>query len=191
MATSAEQLYHGQVRCEPAPAAAPAAAPQARLFIDLDVCATGECGGCTIQCSYRHHPENNGIYSVAELATYYLVCRRCEEPHCVNACPTQALEQQPDKGNLLVRHTLRCISCKSCSHACPYGTIYPEHVPILAHNCDFCLGRRSRTGEPLCVATCPAGALKLMTPPAVLDQHTFLVGDNLIVHSTHWDRDQA
>ena len=80
-----------------------------------------------------------GIVSVAELASYALVCRRCEEPHCVNACPQEALEQQKDQAKLLVRHPLRCISCKSCSHACPYGTIYPEHVPLLFHHCDYCL----------------------------------------------------
>ena len=40
--------------------------------------------------------------SVAELATYALVCRRCEEPHCVNACPFEAIEQQEENDNMLV-----------------------------------------------------------------------------------------
>jgi Fe-S-cluster-containing dehydrogenase component len=86
---------------------------------------------------------------------------------------------------------MRCISCKSCSHACPYGTIYPETVPLLVHNCDFCLGRRDVKEEPLCITSCPYGALSLKEGDVELDENTFLVGDNLIVHSTHWDRDKA
>jgi Fe-S-cluster-containing dehydrogenase component len=185
MKTSAEQLHHSAVNIEPEKT------NEKRLYIDLDVCGSGECKNCELQCSYYYHPHNKGIPSVAELATYYLVCRRCEEPHCVNACPVDALEQQKNRDKLLIRHTLRCVSCKSCSHACPYGTIYPEHVPFLVHNCDFCLGRRDNKDEPLCIATCPYGALALKSGDIELDEHTFLVGDNLIVHSTHWNRDKA
>jgi Fe-S-cluster-containing dehydrogenase component len=158
-----------------------------RLFIDLDICATGQCKNCDISCSYFYHPNNNGIVSVAELATYALVCRRCEEAHCVNACPVEALEQEKEKDKLLVRHNMRCISCKSCSHACPYGTIYPELLPLLVHTCDFCLDRRGKSGEPLCIKTCHHGALSLKEGDVKPDENTFLVGDNLIVHSTHWE----
>ncbi len=165
-----------------------------RLYIDLDLCSTGQCEFCVIQCSYLFHrqpPGNNGIISVAELATYALVCRRCQEPHCVNACPVEALEQQKGKDKLLVRHNMRCISCKSCAHACPYGAIYPENVPLLVHCCDFCLNRRDKKDEPLCIKTCPYGALSLKTADSEFDENTFLVGDNLIVHSTHWEREKA
>lgn len=185
MSTSAEQLYHGKINLFPEKGS------DLRLFIDLDVCSSGECKQCEIKCSYFYHPSNNGIISVAELATYYLVCRRCEEPHCVNACPVEALEQQKDKDKLLVRYNMRCISCKSCSHACPYGTIYPENVPYIANICDFCLDRREVKNEPLCIKTCPYGALSLKRADDELGENTFFVGDNLIVHSTHWEREKA
>ncbi len=187
MSTSAEQIHHGKLNTEPKRGS------DKRLFVDLDVCASGECKECVIKCSYLHHRQigNNGIMSVVELATYALVCRRCEEPHCVNSCPFEALEQQKEKDLLLARHNLRCVSCGSCSHACPYGTIYPENVPLLAHNCDFCLDRRDEKDEPLCVTTCPYGALSVKSGDIELDENTFLVGDNLVVHSTHWDREKA
>jgi Fe-S-cluster-containing dehydrogenase component len=86
---------------------------------------------------------------------------------------------------------MRCVSCRSCSHACPYGTIYPEHVPQIVHNCDFCLDRRQAPGQPLCVHSCPHGALRLAAGDASLNENTFLVGENLVVHSTHWVRDKA
>jgi Fe-S-cluster-containing dehydrogenase component len=185
MSTSAEQIHQSNINTSPTKG------KDKRLFIDLDVCSSGQCKKCEIKCSFFYHSNNNGIVSVAELATYYLVCRRCEEPHCVNACPVEALEQQKDKDKLLIRHNMRCISCKSCSHACPYGTIYPELVPLLIHNCDFCLDRREDKDEPLCIKTCPYGALKLKAASSDLDENTFLVGDSLIVHSTHWDREKA
>ena len=185
MRTSAEQMHHGQLNPEPT------IRNDERLFIDLDICSTHQCPDCPVECSYYDLFNNNGIHSVAELATYALVCRRCEDPHCVKACPVNALEQQKGQGSMLIRHNMLCISCQSCSHACPYGTIYPEHVPLLIHNCDFCLDRRSEKDEPLCVKTCPNGALRLKSGDSELDENTFLVGDHLIVHSTHWKREKA
>ena len=185
MSTSAEQLHQGKLNLNAS------AGSDLRLYIDLDVCAFGECESCDIQCSYFYHPANNGIVSVAELATYALVCRRCEEPHCVAACPVQALEQLKEKENLLIRHNMRCISCRSCSHACPYGTIYPENVPYLVHICDFCLDRRNAESEPLCIKTCQHDALSLKKADEELPENTFLVGDNLIIHSTKWMREKA
>ncbi|MFW6138123.1 MAG: 4Fe-4S dicluster domain-containing protein [Spirochaetota bacterium] len=185
MYSSAEQLHHGKVTMQPRKGS------DQRLYIDLDTCASGECRKCEIQCSYFYHPSNNGILSVVELATYYLVCRRCDEPHCVNACPQEALEQQEDKEKLLVRHNMRCISCRSCSHACPYGTIYPEVVPLIVHICDFCMDRRDKKDEPLCITSCPYGALSLKKADEELDENTYLVGDSLIVHSIHWKREKA
>ena len=186
--TSAVKLHQGKLNLNPEKSS------QKRLFIDLDICTGNKCNGCVTKCSFYHHrqePGNVGIISVSELATYFLVCRRCEEPHCVNACPKDALEQQKDKDRLLIRHNMRCISCKSCAHACPYGTIYPELVPLLIHNCDFCLDRRYQKKEPLCIETCPYGALALKEGDIELEENTFLVGDNLIVHSTHWEREKA
>jgi len=185
MSTSAEELHQGKISMEPKKGV------DKRLFIDLDVCESGQCKKCVIQCSYFYHPGNIGIISAAELATYALVCRRCEEPHCVNACPVEALEQQKDKNKLLIRHNMRCVSCKSCSHACPYGAIYPELVPLLIHNCDFCLDRRNETSELLCITSCPYGALSLKSVDKEAGENIFLVGDNLIIHSTHWRREKA
>jgi Fe-S-cluster-containing dehydrogenase component len=185
MANSAEEIHQGKLNDQPQKDSG------LRLFIDLDVCAKGECEKCEAKCSYFYHPVNYGIISCAELASYVLVCRRCEEPHCVNACPVEALEQQKDRKKLLIRHNMRCVTCRSCSHACPYGTIYPELVPQLVQVCDFCLDRRDKQNEPLCITACPHGALALKKADEVLPPDTFLVGDHLIIHSTHWQWEKA
>ncbi len=182
--TSVDQL-HGDITLQPEQES------DIRLFIDLDKCTADECDKCVIDCSYFYHPRgsNTGAVSVIELATYSLVCRRCEEPHCIKACPKDALEQLEVSDMMLTRYTLRCVSCRSCSHACPYGTIYPELVPALANICDYCLDRRDH--EPSCIDSCPYGALTMVQGTMELDDNTFLVGDNLIVHSTHWNKDKA
>ncbi len=182
--TSVTQLHGGLDASNPA-------GPDARLFIDLDVCTGETCSRCVVECSYPYHSGiNNGMISAIELATYSLVCRRCEEPHCVKACPREALEQMEGLDRMLVRHTMRCVNCRSCSHACPYGTIYPELLPRFTSNCDFCADRRN-SGEPICMKTCPYGAIRLVPGDANLGENTFRVGRRLVVHSTHWSREKA
>jgi Fe-S-cluster-containing hydrogenase component 2 len=175
--TTFDQL-HGQLDAIESPA------DGKKLFIDLDICNSEQCEKCVIECSYFYHPVNTGIISLIELATYALICRQCEEPHCVNSCPKDALEKQQD--GMLLRHTVRCVSCRTCSHACPYGTIYPEIVPHLANICDYCEGREDYT----CVPTCPYGALSV-SDKAPEGENVFELGNRLVVHSTHWDRGQA
>jgi Fe-S-cluster-containing hydrogenase component 2 len=155
-----------------------------KLYIDLDICNSDVCDGCVIECSYFYHPYNNGLISLIELATYALLCRQCEEPHCVNSCPKDALEKQKD--GTLVRHTVRCVSCRSCSHACPYGTIFPQILPRLANICDYCQDR----GDYTCIPTCPYGALALVEEKPE-GENVFELGERLVVHSTHWDRSKA
>ena len=155
-----------------------------KLFIDLDICNSDVCEKCVIDCSYFYHPTNTGIISLIELATYSLICRKCEEPHCVNACPKEALEKLND--GTLVRHTVRCVNCRSCSHACPYGTIYPQIIPNFGNICDYCQDR----GDYTCIPTCPYGALAT-ADEKVEGEGCFELGKRLVIHSTHWDRSKA
>ena len=88
-----------------------------RLIIDLAAC--DRCDNCSI---------GPAMLAIRERATFELICRRCEHASCVQACPFDALERT-DKG-IIKRHNMRCVSCKSCSLACPFGTIYMELLPF-------------------------------------------------------------
>ena len=103
-----------------------------RLVIDLNKC--DKCEKCQVECSYfyRARAEDHGLLTLRELATFAVVCRRCENPGCVASCKFDALERQPD--GIIKRHNMRCVSCKCCSHGCPFGTIYPETVPFYVTN---------------------------------------------------------
>ena len=83
---------------------------------------------------------------------------------------------------------MRCIGCKSCSLACPFGTIYPELLPYALSRCDYCIERLAAGEHPLCVSTCPMGAIKYIEiePDEPKDIHK--VSDNLMVKCEVWKR---
>jgi len=154
-----------------------------KLFIDLEGCS--KCRDCTVSCSYFYHPDNNGINSLRELAHFALICRHCEEAPCVKVCPKEALEKQKD--GLLKRYSMRCVACRSCIVACPFGTIYPEVIPYLLSSCDYCLDRANRK-LPLCVETCPEKVIRYEEVEQDSKKNYFAVGKNLIVHYIPWER---
>ncbi len=166
-----------------------------KLFVDREKCYA--CKECTAKCSYFYHPANNGIISLLELITRSQTCRKCEEAPCVKACPNEALEKQPDGS--LKRYSMRCTSCKTCALACPFGTIYPELLPYLASQCDYCLGTPTLSasggggikegGDPECVKSCPEGAVRFIDVDESKDKDIYFVGENLAVHSVPWRKE--
>jgi len=108
-------------------------------------------------------------------------CLHCLEPACASACPTTALERQPDGP---VRYNPdQCIGCRYCIWACPWGVPTAEWDSLAPkiQKCTHCADRqdqppplsfnaqslsepelqtfRSAIVEPACVKACPADAL--------------------------------
>jgi len=156
-----------------------------RLVLNLDICSA--CPACVVGCSYYYHPKNRGVDRLRELATYALVCRRCEYGTCVQACPVEALERDPS--GVLERHAMRCIGCKSCAHACPFGTIYVDLLPYQLSGCDLCFDR-AVSEAPLCVRTCPYGALGYEETEEDAEKGIYVIGERLAVISHHWMRER-
>ena len=126
------------------------------LIINLEKC--DQCEVCSVSCNIYHRPheEDHGILGLREKATFMLICRQCNHASCVIACPFDALERGED--GFIQRHNLRCVSCKSCAHACPFGTIYTEMLPFYQTVCGDCL--LNNPAQPPCVASCGQGALE-------------------------------
>lgn len=127
-----------------------------KLLIDLDTCS--KCEECGMLCSYIQHPANNGITSLRELAHFTTICRKCDDAPCVTSCPWEALEMQDN--DVLKRYMMRCTSCKSCSGACPFGTIIPETIPFIISKCDYCIGRLKGDESPICLESCSHGGIR-------------------------------
>lgn len=156
-----------------------------RLLIDLNKC--DDCENCNVECTYFYRPaaEDHGILKLREMATFLLVCRRCEDPSCVAACRFEALERQDD--GVLKRYNMRCVSCKCCAHACPFGTIYAEALPFFVTNCDYCMG--AGRDEPPCAATCERGAIEYREVEESEAEDIHIVGERLAVRASKWEKE--
>jgi len=159
---------------------------QMRLIIDLQKC--DKCESCCVDCGYhdRLHTQEHGMSGLRERATFALICRRCNSASCMDACAFEALQRGED--GILHRRNLRCVSCKMCAHACPFGTIYTDMLSFYQVNCDMCLERNDT--EPPCVASCPHGALEYrVTDPA--DTETHVIDKHLAARANRWVRQEA
>lgn len=84
------------------------------------------------------------------------LCNQCANPPCVSVCPVNATFRTPD-GVILVDKG-RCIGCKYCVVACPYGARYLHPETKVVDKCTFCYHRITQGMPPACVQTCPTNA---------------------------------
>ena len=87
-------------------------------------------------------------------------CRHCENPACVAVCPVDALYRDEEGGPVRLDSD-KCVGCKACVVACPFGAV-EYHEPLeSAAKCDLCEGIVGPGEDPRCVSACPTGALSL------------------------------
>ena len=100
--------------------------PRYVMAIDASKCLN--CKACLIACQQRNAVpyglSRNWVRETPDTASpsgwrYQPgACMHCDEPSCVDACPTHATYKAED-GVVMVDET-RCIACGSCMRACPY-----------------------------------------------------------------------
>jgi Fe-S-cluster-containing dehydrogenase component len=103
-----------------------------------------------------------------------VLCNHCDNPPCVRVCPTAATFKRADGIVMMDYH--RCIGCKICLAACPYGARsinfrnprpfirklnpdYPTRSKGVIEKCNFCDERLARGILPACVTACRDKAL--------------------------------
>lgn len=100
-----------------------------------------------------------GEYPDVRYDFYRHSCQHCEDPPCVDVCPTGASHIDPATGIVDVHDNL-CVGCKYCIFACPYRVRFINPVTKAADKCDFCRHTNLAEGKlPACVLACPVEAL--------------------------------
>ncbi len=121
---------------------------------------------------YLHEFEEDGLKGVPVL----VLCNHCENPACVRVCPVKATFQRPDGIVMMDYH--RCIGCRYCMAACPYGARslnwrdprsldkdgkpfiktlnreFPTRTRGVVEKCNFCAERLAVGKMPACVEVC-------------------------------------
>ncbi len=116
-------------------------------------------------------PENPSLYrdEATEEHKLPIMCNHCDNPPCVRACPTQATFRTKD--GLVVMDYHRCIGCRFCMAACPYGSRsfnwrdprpfikelnvdFPSRMRGVVEKCTFCSERVEKGQLPACVEAC-------------------------------------
>ncbi len=92
------------------------------------------------------------------LRTFFVpkLCNHCVHPPCVQVCPVGATFATED-GVVLI-DSKRCIGCRYCIQACPYGARYLDPRTKTADKCSFCYHRVRQGLLPACVEVCPTQA---------------------------------
>ena len=137
------------------------------IVVNLDRC-TG-CYGCEVACKMENDIALgeywNKVVEVGPFGDYpditrYKVpsmCQQCEDAPCVHVCPTGASYRDPETNIVLVDRE-KCIGCKYCMMACPYGVRNWNAETKTVGECTLC-GHLTAQGElPACVKSCAAGA---------------------------------
>ena len=123
-----------------------AAAPRRAMAVDIARCiAAGDCRECITACHKGHNvpsiadtkreikwiwkgtferafPDEAHEFTRQDLKgkEVMTLCNHCENPPCVRVCPTGATWKREDGIVMMDMH--RCIGCRYCMAACPYGS---------------------------------------------------------------------
>ena len=86
------------------------------------------------------------------------MCMHCNDPSCVSACPVGAL-QKPTLGPV-VYDADKCMGCRYCMIACPFGIPKYEWSKVLpkVQKCIMCTDRVAAGKQTACAEACPTGA---------------------------------
>jgi Fe-S-cluster-containing dehydrogenase component len=116
--------------------------------------------------AFPNHSQNRRQATLTDLPVMVL-CNHCENPPCVRACPTKATFKDKSTGIVTMDYH-RCIGCRFCMAACPYGArsfnwfdprphikdvnnSYPTRMRGVVEKCNFCTKLVREGKQPACV----------------------------------------
>ena len=147
-------------------------------LIKLRAAMTEKCDQSLPEALYYLSPNNNGLKTIRELATFRFTCRKCEDAPCISVCPAEALEK--DEEGIITRYTNLCISCKSCVTICPFGTMMTD---FFAHhrNKDLFYDLNDSTELRKFMEVSPVGTVSLTDTDELPEEHIYRLNDRILI----------
>lgn len=135
---------------------------------NMDLCIG--CKACQMACKNEYELESEvnwrRVYPFREDPAQpernflSVACNHCEHPECARVCPVGAYTKRED--GIVVQDHAKCIGCRLCTMACPYGAARYSPKHRKASKCELCKDRLDQDLQPACVVACPMSALKLI-----------------------------
>jgi Fe-S-cluster-containing dehydrogenase component len=134
------------------------------LFVDPSRCIG--CRACEAACRECDSHKGESMVMVdfvdrgSSVATQPTVCMHCEDPvaPCAQVCPALAILITPE-GVVQQADPSRCIGCRNCVYACPFGVPKMDVEARLMKKCNLCYDRTAQGLKPWCAQACPTQAL--------------------------------
>jgi carbon-monoxide dehydrogenase iron sulfur subunit len=128
-----------------------------RFVVNPSLC-TG-CRTCELACAFYHtkdkKPGRSRIYPIAHAPDQYIpvTCLQCDDAACAKSCCFDALKRNETTGAIELNID-KCVKCRACVAACPFGCAFIDEVHDEIIKCDLC------GGNPACATFCPTKALE-------------------------------
>lgn len=131
-----------------------------RFALKIDELACWGCRTCEVACKQEHGlPPGPGLISIWENGAklngnpgdfhfQVSVCRHCEDPPCLDACPVGAITRRED--GIVILDSTKCTGCGLCSDSCPFGAIHFDEERGIAQKCNLCHDRVDKGLIPAC-----------------------------------------
>lgn len=133
------------------------------IVVNLDRCIG--CYGCEVACKMENDVALGSIWNKVvqiepfgefpKVSSYWLptMCQQCADAPCVAVCPTGA-SFRDEQNNIVLIDKQKCIGCKYCMMACPYGVRSWNEEQEVVEKCTLCNHLTAAGGLPACVKNC-------------------------------------
>ena len=133
------------------------------IIVNVDRCAG--CFACAVACKEENQVAPGIFWEKIKrdenvrdnvINWFRMSCMHCDDPACMKVCPMKAIHKGPHDEVLVDQQ--KCIGCKMCMAACPYGARSYNPEAKVVEKCTLCHHLQEVGDQPACVKVCCAKA---------------------------------